>query len=291
MSRYPLDDTSVNPDRAAADVPEFNTLRNFWSHTGIPVGSGDDGSPPADEPTSYNTFSTACSEHEKAVTNNKKQKTSSSSSSASASANEKLDAYYSKHPNKNKHVRFCVMCGERRQCNRSSNEYVKGDIFIPNQNRGICSWCDTNVVWNVIASATNNESTIISLLETTTTTTSSSSSTTLLSDSDERTTATLELKWCKGCKNFRCWTAFCNNGMATKCNPCREKQSLKYLQKVYTKDLDDAERATNANNNIDMIGMNNMNMNMNNNNNNNNNSYDHIGIKIKKRRTRYIKKM
>ena len=67
---------------------------------------------------------------------------------------------------------------------------------------------------------------------------------------------TLELKWCKGCKNFRCWTAFCNNGMATKCDPCREKQSLKYLQKIYTKDRDDAERAGN-----NIIAMNSMNTN------------------------------
>ena len=233
-----MDDPTVNQDRAAADVPEFNTLRNFSSHTGIPVGNGDDGiiRPPADdEPTSYNTSSTACSENEKAI--DKKQKQPSS-------VDEKLDAYYSKHPNKNKHVRFCVMCGERRQCNRSSNEYRKGDIFIPNQNRGVCSWCDTNVVWNVITPAppaTTNESTI------------SMATTTPTIPVDE---TTLELKWCKGCKNFRCWTAFCNNGMATKCDPCREKQSLKYLQKVYTKDLDSAERAGK-----NIIAMNSMNTN------------------------------
>ena len=239
LSRFPLDDPTVNQDRAAADVPEFNTLRNFSSHTGIPVGNGDDGiiRPPADdEPTSYNTSSTACSENEKAI--DKKQKQPSS-------VDEKLDAYYSKHPNKNKHVRFCVMCGERRQCNRSSNEYRKGDIFIPNQNRGVCSWCDTNVVWNVITPAppvtTTNESTI------------SMQTTTPTVPVDE---TTLELKWCKGCKNFRCWTAFCNNGMATKCDPCREKQSLKYLQKVYTKDLDSAERAGK-----NIIAMNSMNTN------------------------------
>jgi hypothetical protein len=42
----------------------------------------------------------------------------------------------------------------------------------------------------------------------------------------------LEIKWCKGCKNFRPWAAFGDKGLATKCLRCRERQREKYaLQK------------------------------------------------------------
>lgn len=42
----------------------------------------------------------------------------------------------------------------------------------------------------------------------------------------------LEIKWCKGCKNFRPWAAFGDKGLATKCVRCRERQREKYaLQK------------------------------------------------------------
>jgi len=38
----------------------------------------------------------------------------------------------------------------------------------------------------------------------------------------------LQIKWCKGCKNFRPWAAFGEKGGATKCMKCRERQKEKY---------------------------------------------------------------
>lgn len=65
---------------------------------------------------------------------------------------------------------------------------------IPTQNKGLCTICDVNV-WIVTATG-------------------------------------LEIKWCKGCKNFRPWAAFGDKGLATKCVRCRERQREKYaLQK------------------------------------------------------------
>ena len=62
--------------------------------------------------------------------------------------------------------------------------------IIPTQNKGLCTLCDVNV-WVV-------------------------------------TTNGLEIKWCKGCKNFRPWAAFGDKGLATKCVRCRERQREKY---------------------------------------------------------------
>jgi len=62
--------------------------------------------------------------------------------------------------------------------------------IIPRQNKGLCTNCDTNV-W-------------------------------VVTESD------LEIKWCKGCKNFRPWAAFGDKGFATKCVRCRERQREKY---------------------------------------------------------------
>jgi hypothetical protein len=69
-----------------------------------------------------------------------------------------------------------------------------GMAIIPTQNKGLCTMCDVNV-WVVCQSG-------------------------------------LEIKWCKGCKNFRPWAAFGDKGLATKCLRCRERQREKYaLQK------------------------------------------------------------
>ena len=66
--------------------------------------------------------------------------------------------------------------------------------IIPRQNKGLCTVCDVTV-WVV-------------------------------------TSSNLEIKWCKGCKNFRPWAAFGEKGLATKCVRCRERQREKYaLQK------------------------------------------------------------
>ncbi|KAL7563936.1 hypothetical protein ACA910_017552 [Epithemia clementina (nom. ined.)] len=115
-------------------------------------------------------------------------------------------------------MRCCVMCGNACPSSnggknkkkktgeagglaqRSSNsqdligEKAGGYAQIPTQNKGLCTLCDVNV-WVVVASG-------------------------------------LEIKWCKGCKNFRPWAAFGDKGLATKCLRCRERQREKYaLQK------------------------------------------------------------
>jgi Zn-finger nucleic acid-binding protein len=101
----------------------------------------------------------------------------------------------------------CVMCGKLRVC--SANSYAnKGrhgnaamlkthlggseDTFhiIPRQNKGLCTACDVTV-WVLVSED-------------------------------------VEIKWCKGCKNFRPWTAFGDKGSATKCVRCRDRQREKY---------------------------------------------------------------
>jgi len=62
---------------------------------------------------------------------------------------------------------------------------------IPTQNKGLCTICDVNV-WVVVATG-------------------------------------LQIKWCKGCKNFKAWAAFGEKGLATKCVKCRARQREKYL--------------------------------------------------------------
>lgn len=122
-------------------------------------------------------------------------------------------------------MRCCVMCGQACPCSQgnkskksaasSSNAGLKshgeavvpsrkastsesmadkGFAIIPTQNKGLCTLCDVNV-WIVVQSG-------------------------------------LEIKWCKGCKNFRPWASFGDKGLATKCLRCRERQREKYaLQK------------------------------------------------------------
>ena len=80
----------------------------------------------------------------------------------------------------------CVMCGEWRWDGKTTN----GSVWIPNQNKGLCTICDVNV-W--IVNKTK-----------------------------------MQIKWCKGCKNFQTWASFGEKGSATKCNPCRTRQREKY---------------------------------------------------------------
>jgi len=106
-------------------------------------------------------------------------------------------------------MRCCVMCGQA--CNCSSAKTKKGSkadltrkgmsgqyALIPTQNKGLCTQCDVNV-W--IAAGSN-----------------------------------LEIKWCKGCKNFRPWAAFGDKGLATKCVRCRDRQREKYAAQKEEKD-------------------------------------------------------
>lgn len=112
-------------------------------------------------------------------------------------------------------MRCCVMCGHACPCT-ASNKNKKGAkkstdgdtngrnnigssyAIIPTQNKGLCTQCDVNV-WVV----TQNN---------------------------------LEIKWCKGCKNFRPWAAFGEKGLATKCVRCRERQREKYAAQKEEKD-------------------------------------------------------
>jgi Zn-finger nucleic acid-binding protein len=132
-------------------------------------------------------------------------------------------------PNVPEGMRCCVMCGQACPCSmggkkkkdsNSNNSAAAGEgpaplgdstgtntnkssatasssnnyATIPTQNKGLCTICDVNV-WIVTASG-------------------------------------LEIKWCKGCKNYRPWAAFGDKGLATKCVRCRERQREKYaLQK------------------------------------------------------------
>jgi hypothetical protein len=100
----------------------------------------------------------------------------------------------------------CVMCGKLRVCSASSlvnrpkpkQEETESTLedddgtahIIPRQNKGLCTACDVTV-WVVVTDG-------------------------------------LEIKWCKGCKNFRPWAAFGDKGSATKCVRCRDRQREKY---------------------------------------------------------------
>lgn len=94
----------------------------------------------------------------------------------------------------------CVMCGCMRpfQGGKSlKTKQMKGFLdksrdtaVIPNQNKGVCTNCDVDI-WVVNASG-------------------------------------LQIKWCKGCKNFQSWASFGQKGYASKCISCRERQKEKY---------------------------------------------------------------
>ena len=111
------------------------------------------------------------------------------------------------------------MCGQLRvsatfvRANKKANPEQQGEDsagaaggaaggsahIIPRQNKGVCTACDVTV-WVALE------------LE------------------------GLEIKWCKGCKNFRPWAAFGSKGTATKCVRCRDRQKEKYaMQKSASK--------------------------------------------------------
>jgi len=85
-------------------------------------------------------------------------------------------------------TRNCVMCGNT--CLFKTKSSSKEFATIPCQNKGVCSDCDVKV-WIILESGQ-------------------------------------QIKWCKGCKNFRPWAAFGTKGLATKCIRCRERQRAKY---------------------------------------------------------------
>ena len=79
---------------------------------------------------------------------------------------------------------------------------------IPSQNKGLCTLCDVNV-WIVLQSG-------------------------------------LEIKWCKGCKNFRPWASFGEKGLATKCMRCRERQREKYALEKEKKERSKSGRSSSS---------------------------------------------
>eukprot|EP00978_Attheya_sp_CCMP212_P031672 scaffold120586_cov50-Attheya_sp.AAC.1 len=81
---------------------------------------------------------------------------------------------------------------EREGSSSSSIDSNAQNAVIPAQNKGLCTACDVQV-WVVNESST-------------------------------------EIKWCKGCKNFRPWAGFGQKGCATKCVRCRERQREKYAK-------------------------------------------------------------
>uniref|UniRef100_A0A7S3PWY9 Uncharacterized protein n=1 Tax=Chaetoceros debilis TaxID=122233 RepID=A0A7S3PWY9_9STRA len=115
-------------------------------------------------------------------------------------------------------MRCCVMCGAACRCSstKSKKGPKKDDMgrkggnmsgnyaIIPTQNKGLCTQCDVNV-WIVAQTQ-------------------------------------LEIKWCKGCKNFRPWAAFGEKGLATKCVRCRDRQREKYAAQKEEKDKKKAVR-------------------------------------------------
>lgn len=101
--------------------------------------------------------------------------------------------------------RECVMCGLLCPTNFPKKHASANITIIPTQNKGLCTNCDVGV-WMVNETFT-------------------------------------EIKWCKGCKNFKKWIDFGGKLMATKCESCRERQRDKYREKCENREKESMERA------------------------------------------------
>lgn len=66
----------------------------------------------------------------------------------------------------------------------------ESEYSIPKQNKGVCNNCDV-AIWVVNPSG-------------------------------------MQIKWCKGCKNFRKWVEFGTKGFSSKCDRCRRQQAVRY---------------------------------------------------------------
>jgi len=95
--------------------------------------------------------------------------------------------------------RCCVMCGVA--CPKSTSGFSDENrracgnshhAIIPSQNKGLCTSCDVTVWVHV---KTN-----------------------------------MQIKWCKGCKNFKPWAGFGHKGHLTKCMRCRDEQNARYAR-------------------------------------------------------------
>jgi hypothetical protein len=129
-------------------------------------------------------------------------------------------------------MKHCVMCGMMRLCSATDPSQRQpctgggggkgqdavvpgGDVgddeavhIIPRQNKGVCTRCD-NTVW-VVSDVTADDA--------------------AAGGAGRGRGGLLEIKWCKGCKNFRPWAAFGEKVMATKCVRCRDRQKEKYAE-------------------------------------------------------------
>ena len=95
--------------------------------------------------------------------------------------------------------RCCVMCGKAcssksvpKYGDENSSKPSDHEVTIPAQNKGLCTACDVTV-W--VHTKTN-----------------------------------MQIKWCKGCKNFKTWAAFGRKGHLTKCGRCRDEQNKRYAR-------------------------------------------------------------
>jgi hypothetical protein len=151
--------------------------------------------------------------------------------------------------------RHCVMCGKLRICSSTpaSRHNSRGTTFlsdaqnasndsanngggesssttvhiIPRQNKGVCTACDVTV-WVIVGDpGREDRASPLACKSSKTTTTGKQQR-----QPSSHAYSNLEIKWCKGCKNFRPWAAFGEKGLATKCVRCRHRQREKYaLQK------------------------------------------------------------
>lgn len=128
--------------------------------------------------------------------------------------------------------KHCVMCGKLRLCAApasvvhqrkgystsasmmqadDTNSDKSSHFIIPAQNKLVCTQCDVTV-WSLKLQPTMNGA--------------------VERPAGSSGTRNIEIKWCKGCKNFKAWAAFGDKGGATKCEKCRNRQREKYaLQK------------------------------------------------------------
>lgn len=96
--------------------------------------------------------------------------------------------------------KYCIMCGLACPIRNPTAKYEDKESdrpTIPAQNKGLCTHCDV-AIW--VAQTITSKA----------------------------TRRPLEIKWCKGCKNFHSWAAFGSKGLATKCTKCRNRQKEKY---------------------------------------------------------------
>jgi len=118
-------------------------------------------------------------------------------------------------------MKHCVMCGKLRLCsggnngptggrNSSGGKNEEAVHIIPRQNKGVCTGCDV-AVWVVLEHPG------------------------------------LEIKWCKGCKNFRPWPCFGEKVLATKCVRCRDRQKEKYAATKHSRRNSDEDGLAAAN--------------------------------------------